>query len=142
MDLSKTLVLGFIAGATIVLGLPIGRLRRPAPGLRVVLNGVAVGILLFLMFDVLEHAWSPIDGALSNLHGGTGGFSPVLGYGALFIGGLAVGMLALVGYDRYLHHAVRSPQRSGPGAMAVDEVPTRGVSSWSPARRLVARVAQ
>ena len=31
MSLSKTLVLGLIAGGTILLGLPIGRLRRPAP---------------------------------------------------------------------------------------------------------------
>ena len=31
MDLSKTLLLGFIAGVTIVIGLPIGRLRSPRP---------------------------------------------------------------------------------------------------------------
>ena len=29
MDLGKTLLLGFIAGVTILLGLPIGRMRRP-----------------------------------------------------------------------------------------------------------------
>ena len=33
MGLGKTLLLGFIAGVTILLGLPVGRLRRPAPTL-------------------------------------------------------------------------------------------------------------
>ena len=61
MTLTKTLLLGLIAGGTIVLGLPIGRLRRPALALRVWLNAVAVGILLFLVWDVLSAAWEPID---------------------------------------------------------------------------------
>jgi ZIP family zinc transporter len=64
LSLEKTLVLGFIAGATILLGLPIGRLKRPAPALRMMLNAVAVGILLFLVWDVLSAAWEPIDAAL------------------------------------------------------------------------------
>lgn len=34
MGLSKTLLLGFIAGVTILLGLPVGRMRGPAPSLR------------------------------------------------------------------------------------------------------------
>jgi zinc transporter, ZIP family len=34
MDLGKTLILGFIAGVTIVLGLPVGRLRRSLPSVR------------------------------------------------------------------------------------------------------------
>jgi len=32
------MLLGFIAGVTILLGLPIGRLRSPAPTLRALLN--------------------------------------------------------------------------------------------------------
>ena len=47
----QTLTLGLIAGATILLGLPLGRLRnrrhnRTTAGLRVSLNAIAVGILL------------------------------------------------------------------------------------------------
>src|SRR6201996_3727168 len=100
MDLSKTLLLGFIAGVTIVLGLPLGRLRRPLPSLKVMLNAVAIGILLFLVWDVLTHAWEPIDVALSNVHDDSGGLAPVFGYGSLFAGGLAVGLLGLVAYER------------------------------------------
>src|SRR5438270_748392 len=46
MGLGMTLVLGFVAGATILLGLPIGRLKRPAPTLRVLLNAIAVGLAI------------------------------------------------------------------------------------------------
>ena len=68
MDLPTTLLLGFIAGVTIVLGLPIGRLRRPAPGLKHFLNAVTIGVLLFLVWDVMSHAWEPVDTALGNYH--------------------------------------------------------------------------
>src|SRR6478672_5237482 len=102
MNVRLTLVLGFIAGATILLGLPIGRMRRPAPGLRVFLNSVAVGILLFLVWDVLSAAWEPIEAALDDLHNGKAGLGSVIGYGVLFVGGLTVGLLTLVGYERWM----------------------------------------
>lgn len=41
MNLTSTMLLGFIAGVTILLGLPIGRLRTPAPALRALLNATA-----------------------------------------------------------------------------------------------------
>ena len=137
MSLSTTLLLGLIAGVTIVLGLPIGRLRRPAPTLRVVLNATAVGVLLFLLWDVLSAAWEPLDGALGATHDGTGSWGPVAGYGVLFAAGLAVGLLALVAYDRRMAKATSSRNKGGPGAMAVTERPAtlRGVASWSPAKR-------
>src|SRR3978361_2110089 len=102
MDLTKTLILGFIAGITIVIGLPIGRLRRPMPELKLFLNAGAIGILLFLVWDVLSHAWEPIDSALGAVHDHTGGLAPVFGYGALFAAGLSIGLLGLVCYDRHM----------------------------------------
>lgn len=142
MSLSTTLLLGFIAGVTILVGLPIGRLRRPAPALRVVLNATAVGVLLFLFWDVLSAAWAPIDAGLGAVHDGSGSLGPVLGYGALFAGGLAVGLLGLVAYDRYMAR-VAAGARGGPGAMGVAERPvTRlGVAGWSPARQLSLLIA-
>ena len=55
MDETRTLILGFIAGVTILLGLPLGRLRTPRVGLRQFLNALAIGILLFLIWDVLTN---------------------------------------------------------------------------------------
>jgi zinc transporter, ZIP family len=143
VDLSKTLLLGFIAGVTIVLGLPIGRIKRPMPSLRLFLNAIAVGVLLFLVWDVLSAAWEPIDSALAAAHEHTGGLAPAFGYGALFAAGLAVGLLSLVAYERYMSRATgRAVQpQFGPGAMSVDERPARGMSGWSPARRLALLIA-
>ena len=110
MPFTKTLLLGFIAGVTILLGLPVGRLRAPHAGLRQFLNALAVGILLFLVWDVLSHAYEPLDRALGDLHDGTGGIGAVLGYGGLFFGGLGVGLLSLVQYERWL--SGRTPART------------------------------
>jgi zinc transporter, ZIP family len=144
VSLSQTLLLGLIAGGTIVFGLPVARLRSPAPGLRVLLNAVAVGVLLFLFWDVLSAAWAPIDDDLTTLHEGSGGFAGIAGYGVLFVGGLAAGLLGLVAYEMWMRRrAVRVAKPYGPGAMASTEVTARrGVlASWSPARQLALLIA-
>jgi len=137
MSESHTLVLGFFAGATILLGLPLGRLRHARPGLSQFLNSLAVGILAFLLWDVLAHAWEPIDTALGNWRDSAGGLGPVFGYGTLFLAGLSVGVLSLVYYERWIESRGR-PQTFGPGAMAVGELAARrsGLASWSAAKRL------
>jgi zinc transporter, ZIP family len=146
VSLSKTLLLGLIAGATIVLGLPVGRMRRPAPTMRALLNALAIGILLFLVWDVLTAAWEPIDAALGKVHDHAGGLAPIFGYGALFAGGLAVGLGSLVAYEMWM---VRSAGRAtppararfGPGTLSRAEAATWRVSEWSPARRLALMIA-
>ena len=151
MSLMSTLLLGFIAGVTILLGLPIGRLRNPMPTLRALLNGAAIGVLLFLVWDVLSHAWAPVEGALTSVHVGTGGLGAALGYGVLFAAGLAIGLLSMVYYESWMGRQLSPAQtsagsqsRRGPGAMSVGEVGTRRVSrlaSWSTARRLSLLIA-
>jgi zinc transporter, ZIP family len=150
MGLSKTLLLGSFAGVTILLGLPVGRMRRPAPSLRALLNAVSIGILLFLVWDVLSHGWEPIDTALGNLHEHHGSLAPVLSYGTLFAGGLAVGLLSLVFYARWMARAAGSEKdwapaavQFGPGAMSVQEraATPRRMASWSPARQLALLIA-
>ncbi|HEY6934446.1 MAG TPA: hypothetical protein VI452_13695 [Marmoricola sp.] len=147
MSLPATLLLGFLAGATILLGLPVGRLRKPAPTLRLFLNAAAVGVLLFLVWDVLSAAWEPIDSALASIAEGKGGLGTAVGYGAIFAGGLAVGLGALVVYERWMQRQVAArpadtPRIQGLGAMTVGEVkPPRGLASWSAARRLSLLIA-
>ena len=142
MGTGQTLVLGAIAGGTIVLGMPLGRMERPAPRLRVGLNGIAIGVLLFLMWDVLSGAWGPIDAALGANREHRAGLGPVFGYGALFFGGLTVGLMSLVYYERYMRRA-KAPRRFGPGAMAVDELDAGlpGIGGMTPARRLALLIA-
>jgi ZIP family zinc transporter len=159
VSLEKTLLLGFVAGVTILLGLPIGRLKRPAPRMRMMLNAIAVGILLFLVWDVLSAAWEPIDSALSDFHAGKGGLGSAFGYGALFAAGLAVGLLGLVFYERWMDRATHTPdatlvdegeppaerplQEPATGSVAVLEhaPPRSGLAGWSPARRLALLIA-
>jgi ZIP family zinc transporter len=142
MSETKTLILGLIAGGTIVLGLPLGRLRTPRPNLRHFLNAVAIGVLLFLVWDVLSGAYEPLDKALSNLHEHTGGFAPVFGYSLLFFGGLTVGLMGLVYYDRWLKRERASQRAHSLGAAAVvDLEPPRGLAAWSANKRLALMIA-
>ena len=64
------MMLGFIARVTILLGLPIGRLRTGTPTLSALLDATADGVLLFLVWDVLSAAWASIDTALTSAHRG------------------------------------------------------------------------
>jgi ZIP family zinc transporter len=149
MGLGPTLLLGAIAGGTILLGLPIGRVRRPAPALRAVLNAVAVGVLLFLFWDVLSAAWEPLDAVLAGLHNGEAGLGSAVGYGVLFVGGLAAGLLSLVAYERWMARArartssAAVPTHFGPGTMHATELRSSSERStpWGPARRLALMIA-
>jgi len=141
--------LGALAGATIFLGLPVGRMRGLRPQTRTLLNSIAIGILVFLIFDVLEHAVEPIDARLDMLtkpaeHPGTSeswwGFT---GLAILLVLGLGLGLLSLVYYDRLLPRRRTVGGASiGPGAAAVDEFTNRrGGTFSSPARQLALMIA-
>ena len=104
MSTTRIALLGAIAGLTIFIGLPLGRLRRPAPRLKAALNGVAIGVLLFLLWDILSHAWEPTDAALSQHEWGA-----ALRGGIVLAVGLAVGLAGLVHYDRLVAGAARGP---------------------------------
>ncbi|MDF3300201.1 ZIP family metal transporter [Streptomyces tropicalis] len=112
-------LLGALAGFTIYLGLPIGRLRTPAPRIRAALNAVAVGILTFLVWDVLTHAWEPIDEAL-----GTHTWGTVASGGITLAVGLTVGLAGLVHYDGWIGRRRRAAaaRPAGPGAAATTEL--------------------
>ena len=142
MGTGKTLLLGAVAGSTILIGMPLGRMRTPAPRLRLILNATAIGILLFLLWDVLAGAFEPIDVALSSFHEGNGGLGSAIGYAALFFAGLTIGLMTLVYYERRLA-SVGSKKKFGPGSVTVGELEagTAGLASWSPARRLALLIA-
>lgn len=140
MSEPRTLLLGALAGLTILLGLPIGRLRSPRPELRQFLNALAVGVLVFLVWDVLSNAFDPINNALARLHDHRGGVAPVVGYSALFFAGIGVGLIGLVYYERRL---LGRPTLPGPGAAVAGQVATRGVglARWSNGQRVALMVA-
>ncbi|WZH35206.1 MAG: hypothetical protein PIR02_10485 [Microbacterium enclense] len=65
MNAGTVIVMGVIAGGTIFIGLPVSRLSARAGRLRALLNAVTIGVLLFLLGDVLEPAREPVDAALT-----------------------------------------------------------------------------
>jgi zinc transporter, ZIP family len=139
MSTAHILLLGAIAGGTIFLGLPMGRLQNLGSSTRAGLSALATGILLFLLWDVLSGAVEPIEEALGARHWGR--FSWLAGLG---LGGFALGLMALVYYAEWMKN--RSNRRSttlvGPGAAALDEFEGRGwLESLTPGSRLALMIA-
>jgi ZIP family zinc transporter len=111
----EVILLGAIAGFTIFIGLPLGRMRNPAPGLRSFLNSIAVGILLFLLWDVLSAGIEPVETSIVDATKHDGSWWRVIGFGTLLTLSVAVGLVTLVYYDRWLkRRALARPD--GPGA--------------------------
>jgi zinc transporter, ZIP family len=138
----EVVLLGAIAGFTIFLGLPVGRVRNPPPGLRSFLNSVAVGILLFLFWDVLSAGIDPVETSIVDATKHDGSWWRVIGFGALLTLCVAVGLVTLVYYDRWLRQ--RSGARpQGPGAATLDRVaPAQGpIARLDEPRRLAFFIA-
>ena len=136
MSTTQTLILGAIAGATIFLGLPMGRVHAPAARLRAALTAFATGILIFLLWDVLSHGVEPVELAVTDHRWGR-----LAEIGPLLAGGLVVGLMALVYYDRWMRNK-RSTPLVGPGAAAIDEFDGRSwVEQLTPGRRLALLIA-
>ena len=64
MSSTQILVLGALAGVTIFIGLPLGRVQSTDVRLKAALSGLATGILLFLLYDVFAHGVVPVEEAL------------------------------------------------------------------------------
>jgi ZIP family zinc transporter len=70
MPFEQAVFLSLIAGATIFLGLPVGRLRNLSARTQVTLTAAAGGIILFLLWDILSAAVEPVEAALEALPDG------------------------------------------------------------------------
>jgi ZIP family zinc transporter len=138
MSTTQILLLGGLAGFTIFLGLPAGRLRNPALGLKAFLSAAATGILLFLFWDVLTAAVEPVEAALTAAAASEGSWSRVLALGLLFIAGLAVGLLGLVYWERLVSRR-RAAAMMGPGAVSAVEM--QHSQGLSPSRSLALFIA-
>ncbi|HVI18209.1 MAG TPA: hypothetical protein VM712_07510, partial [Gaiellales bacterium] len=72
MSSTHVAVLGAIAGFTIYLGLPLGRVRGLSARTRGVLSMLAAGILLFIFWDVLTASHDILEGSLAGAKAGEG----------------------------------------------------------------------
>jgi zinc transporter, ZIP family len=115
MSSGQILFLGAVAGATIFIGLPLGRMRSVNPNVKSFLSAMATGILLFLLWDVITAAVDPVEAALTA--GNDARFAWLV---TLLAGGFAVGLLSLALYDSWLKRR-RNRALLGPGAASIAE---------------------
>lgn len=99
IDYSQLLLLGAVAGFTIFLGLPLASLRHLSSTQKGFLNAFALGILIFLIIEVISHAWEAAEDSTIEAYAGEASMGDaVLSMAALF-GGIGIGLLGLVLYE-------------------------------------------
>jgi zinc transporter, ZIP family len=131
MSSTQILLLGGVAGSTIFIGLPVGRMQWVSPRVKSFLSAAATGILLFLIWDVLSAAVDPVETALKAGHDGR-----FFGLAALLAVGFGIGLLSLELYDGWLKRR-RDRALLGPGAASMAEFELeRHLVTMSPSRWL------
>src|SRR6476620_821560 len=95
----QTTLLGAVAGATIFLGLPLGRVGGLSARTRSFLSTFSAGILLFIFWDVVAGASEVIDESLAQARDG-GAFGPLVLDVSMLALGLVVGALGLAWIER------------------------------------------
>jgi zinc transporter, ZIP family len=135
MSTGHILLLGLVAGSTIFIGLPMGRLHNVGQSFKAFLAATATGILLFLLWDVLVEAIEPVEDALNARDWGQ-----FAGYSALAFGGFAIGLMSLVYYDSWMK-ARRRKAFLGPGAASATELERSHFVGLTPARWLALFIA-
>jgi zinc transporter, ZIP family len=140
LSFSETVVLGALAGFTIYLGLPFGRLQLLSPRARVALAMFSVGVLAFLFVDVLEHGFGIVESAVEDFKNDKAGIGPALGLTVLLGTGFAAGTAGLAMVERMLRRRTPSlpPVAGGSGELTVDDARAfeLGVAAEARARAL------
>jgi ZIP family zinc transporter len=115
MSTVQILLLGAIAGLTIFIGLPIGRMHRVSLATKGFLSAAATGILIFLIWDVLSGAVNPVEHALEE--GQIGRFA---WWATILTLGFSTGLVSLVLYDGWMKRRRRKTFVSVGAAAATD----------------------
>jgi len=113
MSFTETVVLGALAGFTIYLGLPVGRLQLLSARARVGLAMFSVGILVFLLVDVLGHGFEIAEDAIAEFKDGKSSFGHAAALALVLVGGFGLGSAGLGLLERRLR-----PKRQGPPPIA------------------------
>lgn len=121
MSFPETVALGALAGFTIYLGLPAGRLQLLGSRGRVALAMFSVGVLAFIFVDVLGHARDIVAHTLDAFKGGHASFAHLAWLVLLLAGGFTAGSAGLAILERRMRPlgAHRPPIAGGSGAVAV-----------------------
>jgi ZIP family zinc transporter len=142
MGFSETVALGAIAGSTIFLGLPIGRIKRVDDRMRVCLAMFSVGILAFIFMDVTKHGEEILETALDHVKAHTGGVGHLLLLLALLTAGFTAGTAGISAVERRLRARRAAPAPLAGGATAAAVAPEPLASPQAAAEEVRRRALQ
>jgi zinc transporter, ZIP family len=117
LSFAETVGLGALAGSTIFIGLPAGRLQLLGTRTRVGLAMFSVGILAFIFVDVLSSGLTIVHTALDHVKHHTGSVGYLILLVVLLGGGFLVGSSGLAALERRLRPH-NPPIAGGSGAAA------------------------
>jgi ZIP family zinc transporter len=120
MSFGETVILGALAGSTIYLGLPLGRLRIVSSRTRIALAMFSVGVLAFLFAEILVHGIEIVEHSVDKLRDGNGNLAESTGLALLFGGGFAAGSAGLA----ILETRLRPPKHIAPISGGATDVMT------------------
>jgi ZIP family zinc transporter len=140
VSFAQTIALGALAGFTIFLGLPVGRMRLLGSRTRVALAMFAVGILAFIFVDVLSNGLSIVDDTLDAVKDHHQSVGYLIWLVVLLAAGFTLGSAGLALLERSMRPAAsrRPPIAGGAEAAALD--PDSLTPDLDAARRRALRV--
>jgi ZIP family zinc transporter len=116
VSFAETALLGALAGFTIFLGLPIGRLQLLSSRARVALAMFSVGILVFLLVDVLSHGFAITEDAVTSYKDDTGSLGHAILLALLLVVGFGLGSAGLGILERRIRPSAPAPPPISGGA--------------------------
>jgi len=118
VSFAETVLLGALAGFTIFLGLPVGRLQILNSRARVALAMFAVGVLAFIFVDVLSHGFEIVEEAVTKFHDHEVSFWHAAGLALLLGSGFALGSAGLATVARRMQSGAPAPKPPVAGGSA------------------------
>ncbi len=140
MSFAQTIALGALAGLTIFLGLPVGRMQLLGSRSRVALAMFAVGVLAFIFVDVLSSGLSILDDTLDAVKHHHQSVGYLIWLVVLLGGGFALGSAGLAMVERIMRPASRRRPPIAGGADTAALEPDALVVELDAARRRALRV--
>jgi zinc transporter, ZIP family len=140
MSFAETVALGALAGFTIYLGLPAGRLQLLGSRSRVALAMFAVGILAFIFVDVMSHGLEIVDHQLNLVKGHHGSVGHLIWLVVLLAAGFVAGSAGLALLEQRIRPVgARTPPIAGGAGPAVLTAPQAEMPELDVARRRALR---
>jgi ZIP family zinc transporter len=140
MSFGETVLLGALAGFTIYLGLPFGRVRLMSAASRVALAMFSVGVLAFLFAEILVHGVEVVEHAVEELGEGEGSWGESIGFALILGVGFSAGCAGLAIIERRMRPPDDLPPIQGGATDAVTAEQADALLSRDPARARALRV--